>query len=573
IPDWMKQGAPFVRFSRGWLSRPEQIERWLTDYWKRQFPEDLPLTIAYWVWEKVASWVTPDYFPLYPSDDEFIALAAMNREIGGHVFPWPSGYHYTMTFEEQADGSFTWDDRERFNRVARDHAVHKRNGDLYVRKASWLQGGANACMCPGDPFTIDWMNDIADELAECGADMIQVDQVVGGAFPACYKTDHPHPPGPGAWQAEVFRTQLKTMLARLREIEPDAVVSFEEPNEHFIQYAAIQDYRDIEGRWGDPRPDELASVFNYIYHEYLPTFQSNPRRGNGFLTAYCLVNGQTPHFVPTQDIGAGPLLAGGDFEEWADDQPRGWEKVGGYQGAVWNGKCARDETVKHSGDSSMRLENGADESVQVSRNVIIGDSFRRGRTYRVSAWIRTEDLAQVNGVNFGTLTHQLKSTGAGARIDMPAGTDDWARGDITLTIPEGTDFLRIMCHVDGPGKVWVDDVLLEEAGADGAFAEVRRPETPPDHDIMSRWVDLYSDEARPYLLFGRTLHPPKLECDSMEHGGSTYPAVLHNAYRAPDGSEVAILANATNEAQSATLQWHGDTVHLSLDPWEARLVR
>ena len=46
-----------------------------TNYWKKQFP-DAPLITAYWGWEKIANWVTPDYFPLFPSDDQFTKLVA-----------------------------------------------------------------------------------------------------------------------------------------------------------------------------------------------------------------------------------------------------------------------------------------------------------------------------------------------------------------------------------------------------------------------------------------------------------------------------------------------------------------
>ena len=33
-----------------------------------------PLITAYWGWEKIGNWVTPDYFPVYPSDEQFTQL-------------------------------------------------------------------------------------------------------------------------------------------------------------------------------------------------------------------------------------------------------------------------------------------------------------------------------------------------------------------------------------------------------------------------------------------------------------------------------------------------------------------
>lgn len=33
-----------------------------------------------------------------------------------------------------------------------------------------------------------------------------------------------------------------------------------------------------------------------------------------------------------------------------------------------------------------------------------------------------------------------------------------------------------MLHVNGPGTVWIDDIVLEEIGTDGQAAVVERPE-------------------------------------------------------------------------------------------------
>jgi hypothetical protein len=564
VPEWLKSGPAMVRFSRGWLAQPDVIERWLNEYWLKRFPRRTPLIVAYWGWEKVASWVTPDYFPCFPSDEVFMRLARMDRRIGGHVFPWPSGYHYTLTYGAREDGTFEWDDRERFARVAEPHAVVNRDGSIWRMKPSWLQGGETSCLCPGDPWTIDWFNHTSEELIRRGADIVQVDQVVGGRFPACYSTKHGHPLGPGLWMAEVFREQLKTMLQACREIDPQAVVCFEEPNEHFIQQAFIQDYRDLEPPWSGPAP-ERASVFNYLYHEYLPTFQSNPRAGDKLSEAYCLVNGEIPHFVPSQAIGSGPLLDNGDFEEWSSGRAVSWDKVAGWQGETWNGTFARDEQEKHGGRYSIRLESAEGDTVQVSRNLSLGDAFRIGGTYRLSAWMKSRELARPNHIMVGALTNDLRSRG-GWQLQMPAPDEGWVRRETTFTVPAGADFLRIMMHLSGPGAVWVDDMVLEEVLPDGTAREVMRPEVPPDHDLMHRWVELFSGEGRPYLLHGRMLHPPKLEVEGAA-------PILCNAFRAPDGSEAVVMVNAADEPQRVKLTWKGRGQTVALEPWEVALLK
>ena len=566
IPAWMKAGPAMIRFNRAWLASPERIEQWLATYWERRFPR-APLITAYWGWEKHESWVTPDYFPLYPSDEQFRALVARNRKRGYHAFPWPSGYHWTLTFAKQADGTFTWDDRERFDRIERAHAIHDRKGEFYHSARSWLQGGETSCLCPGDPWTLRWWNeDVCRPLAQRGCEMIQVDQVVGGGFPYCYHVGHGHPPGPGPWMSEVFARQLRGMYETCRAVERDAVIGVEEPNELFNHLVGIQDYRDIEpaGEW--------ASVFNYLYHEYLPTFQSNPRAGDVPMLAWCFANGMIPHWVPHWPPRPEPAPANGNFEDATGKPASGWDKVGGYQGKVWNGKAFRDDVEKHGGAASLRLENEGEETVQVSQNVMVGRPLVIGRTYRLSAWMKTERLDRPNAINCGTLTTDVKSTGAGGRLPFPTAGAGWARAACDFTVPEGSSFLRIMIHVEGPAKVWVDDVQLEEVQATGTVPAMMAGE-PLEHPLLENWVSLFHGEGRPYLLLGRMLHPPKLDAGTISYRGRPFPALLHNAYRAPDGSEAVIVVNASDTTQTGRLTWKGRTVEIRLEKGGARLWR
>jgi hypothetical protein len=570
IPTWMKSGPAMVRFGREWLARPERIEKWLADYWKKEFPQ-APLITAYWGWEKVGNWVTPDYFPLFPSDEQFTNLVARSRALGCHAFPWPSGYHWTLMYRKQDDGSFYWDDRERFDRVARAHAVVERNGKVYAHDRSWLAGGQTSCMCPGDPWTLRWWNEATCvPLARRGCEMIQVDQVVGGGFPFCYSRQHAHPPGPGLWMTEVFTKQLRTMAAECRAVERDAIVCFEEPNERFNHLAGIQDYRDCE------TPHEPASVFNYLYHEFLPTFQSNPHAGDTAMAAYCFANGQIPHLVPSLRAG-GPALANGGFEETnsADGFVAGWEHLRGYQGRVWNGQAYRDEAEKHDGVASLRLENtAATDVVQVSQNVTVSDGLVVGRKYRLSAWLETGAMARPSGIGFAMLKPGLVSAGVGGRLIFPAAGAGWTRGSAEFTVPEGAAMLRIMIHIEGQAKAWVDEMTLEEVLPDGSTRTAMCSKTPPAHKLMQRWVELYHGEGQPYLQFGRMLHPPKLAAETIIwRGNKPFAAVQHNAWRAPDGSEAVIAVNATSTKQLATLHWKGREHRLALEAGDAVLVR
>lgn len=584
LPAWMKEGPALVRFGRDWLAEPGRIERWLTEYWRKRFPS-APLITAYWGWERIGNWVTPDYFPLFPGDGQFTQLVARSRAMGCHAFPWPSGYHWTLTYQKQADGSFAWDDRKRFDEVARAHAVQNRDGKTYLRTPSWLAGGDTSCMCGGDPWTLRWWNeDICAPLAQRGCEMIQVDQVVGGSFPACFNPAHPHPPGPGRWQTESFARQLQTMRETMRRIQPDAVVCFEEPNEWFNHLVGIQDYRDGE------TPHERASVFNYLYHEFLPTFQSNPRGDDLELAAHCLVDGQMPHLVPSGRDLAEPVLVNGGFEPRAGRRGAGmgWDQVHSYQGVDWTGKAGEDSIEKYGGAASLRLDNtNKTDIVQVSQNVqVCVDGLAPGRNYRLGAWLKTGHMDKPNAVGFCFLTTGTRSVGQGGQLPFPANGSGWQRVSADFTVPEGAGLLRVMINLVGPARAWVDDMTLEELLPEGGTKPVVYSGASPVAKFMQQWVALYHGEGRPWLQFGRMLHPPPLACASntyqarsrgknipATHTARTMPAVLHNAFRAPDGAEAVVLANPTPDAQRAKWTWHGRTTDLEIPPASAMLVK
>jgi hypothetical protein len=294
------------------------------------------------------------------------------------------------------------------------------------------------------------------------------------------------------------------------------------------------------------------------------------------MAAYCFANGQIPHLVPSFRAGGLALINGG-FEETNSTRNfvSGWEHLSGYQGRVWNGKANRDDAEKHDGAASLRLENTvASDVVQVSQNIIVGDGLVAGKRYRLSAWMKTGVMARLNGIGFAMLKPELASAGAGGRLAFPAAGAGWTRGSAEFTVPEGAAMLRIMIHIEGKAKVWVDDMTLEEVLPDGLPRAALRPNTPPDHKLMRRWVELYHGEGRPYLQFGRMLHPPKLAAETIVwRGNKPFSAVQHNAWRAPDGSESVIAVNATSTQQLATLHWKGREHRLVLKVGDAVLIK
>lgn len=574
LPGWLKQGPAMVRFTRSWLAQPKLIESWLRDYWSKELSAPAPLITAYWGWEQAGKWVGPDYFPAYPSDECFRHLVQLGRDLGAHTFLWPSGYHYSLSYGKRLDGSFLWDRREELDSIARPHVVVNRDGQTLVRDCIWLRGGQHCAMCPGDPWTIDWLNRAAVDCARHGAEIVQVDQVVGGKFPVCYSRSHAHPPGPGRWSTDVFRRQLQTMVHECRKSEPDTVVGFEEPNEWFLPEIGIQDYRDCDLIWGGREP---ASVFSYLYHEYMPMlFQSNRSQSghDPYALAWCLVEGQIPHLAPRWGIGPGPMVVDGGFEQCSDEGPGEFARTMLYPGESWyGGETEIDGQVRHSGQASLKLYNlTASEGAMASQNYEITDDFRPGRTYRLSVWMRSSQIVNPGAVVLKALAPGMKLLQTW-EMRCPADQPKWSRGEVVFSMPEGTTLLRVMLTLKGPGAVWLDDLKIEELLADGTAIDVQRPSLPVDHELMRQWIALYRGEGRPYLLFGKMLHPPRLAVTTPGPAGvDSQPPVLHNAFEAPDGSRAVVLVNWTTSPQTVRLTWMGRDHAVELKPNEVRLM-
>lgn len=574
LPDWIKQGPAIVRFTRAWLSEPKMIESWYRDYWQKEYPGKSPLITAYWGWEHVGKWVGPEYFPAYPSDEQFRQLVRLGRDLNAHAFLWPSGYHYSLSYGKRLDGSFLWDNRASFDASARPHTVVKRNGESEVRDCAWLRGGQHCIICPGDPWGLDWLNHSAVECAQHGAEIIQIDQACGGYFPICYSRTHNHPPGPGLWTTEAFHRQLQTMARQCRAVEPDTVLGFESPNEWYLQKIGIQDYRDCDLIWSGVEP---ASVFAYLYHEYVPTlFQSNrDQTGHDpWALAWCLVHGQIPHLAPRLGIGAGPMIIDGGFERFSDEGSIEFPRTMMYPGGPWSdGETQIDRVEHHSGRASLKLYNLNPKGWALAgQNYPIGETFRPGRTYRLSVWMKSRQVAKPNGLILKAFAPGMNALQAW-QIPYPADQAEWGPSQVDFTMPEGTTVLRVMLILEGAGTAWLDDLKMEEVLPDGRTLEVQRPALPVDHAFMRQWITLYHGEGRPYLALGKMLHPPRLEAGAPVSAGTRrLPPVMHNAFEAPDGSQAVVLANWTANAQSVKLAWKGRIHAIELQPNEVRLV-
>ena len=590
VPGWLKEGPAMVRFRRrhtyykpnvrleyhhDWYSHLDHIEGWLNDYWKSQF-SDVPLIVTFWGWEGASSWISPWYFPPYPSEEGLRQRVKAVRDAGGHPFFWPSGYHWAVTFNQRDDGTFALDNREKFENVGKPHAAITRDGSHFAKTDFWLNGGTNCVLCRGDAWTRRWLNDTAMELTKRGADLIQVDQVTYGCGPkergCCYSDQHGHPPGPGPWFVESFIEQLRTMRRESGRLNPDMILGFEGAQEFFLQQIGIQDYRDYEVNWNPGATERRpASVFTYLYHEFVPFFQSNPEGfrgkpagGNMLLTAHSLVDGQMPHVVPHWPLEPVSALENGGFEQCTDNVPDGWSLAQEAGVSKSGGVFRCDSTIKHSGRFSLRLETTRDgETLHMAQSIGVGEHEREvgshgpeaGKSYRVSLWRKANKLGKESKVAIEALGIDGRATGNWS-IPLVA-CSDWQRADVEFAIPKRTSSFRVTMDLTGPCKAWVDDVTLEELGDDGISQPVmQKPILSAEHKLAVQWIRLFHGEGRPYLLLGQMLHPPRL---AAEDAGYTTTQPIYA--RVP----LHIYGSGNKIIQTAPINISGDTEWVQKD--------
>ncbi|MDX9981557.1 MAG: DUF6259 domain-containing protein [Lentisphaeria bacterium] len=197
----------------------------------------------------------------------------------------------------------------------------------------------------------------------------------------------------------------------------------------------------------------------------------------------------------------------------------------------------------------------------------------------------------------------------------------WEKRELAFTVPEGAVRATLFLYLQGKGRIWFDELELTEVGKagnllpNGAFEEWgdgvgtpagwQSPASKRDHgvertnairrdedskhgggfalcltnDTDDEWTEanvtipvgtgglaIGKDYRLGLWLKAQGMGPwrrePPLEV----------PAIFHNAFRAPDGSEAVVLINVTDQPQAGRLTWDGGESELTLAPWEVRLL-
>jgi putative heme-binding domain-containing protein len=214
-------------------------------------------------------------------------------------------------------------------------------------------------------------------------------------------------------------------------------------------FAALQDPRNSEDRW---IPDAATSAA--------------ARNDAGFIKAV-LSNYKPAATGPANDSPTN-LLPNASFEEQRNGQPAGWRtSTHSGRGELTVGEIGRTGTRS----AKIVSEQGGDISWSVRVPV-------KPRTdYRLSGWIKTENVRKVGGANGAMLNvHELQDPVRGGTKAL-VGDNDWTAVQLNFNSGEMRD-VTINCLFGGWGRVtgtaWFDDLELAPAAGSELAGEVGR---------------------------------------------------------------------------------------------------
>ncbi|MDD4872336.1 MAG: DUF6259 domain-containing protein [Kiritimatiellae bacterium] len=282
IPKWITEPTLIFTYSlRGQMQdkKPgnrqplvlDQVERWGKVV-------DAPITCLIMSWEKLDTWVTPDYFPPYGGESEFTAMTKELHARGNHTMVFLSGLHWTLHKD------LAGPDRPRvlvnqeadFNRRGRAFAISDAKGEAEINGTPDKGVGQTATICSSTALAREILVDTSLQCQKLGIDCVQVDQIVGGGMRECYHPKHNHPPGGGTWCSRALYRIFEEIRKTGKNRDPNFAFSIEEPGEFYLPLLDTYHARDLhQGRWPRSGAGVLGvPLFTHVYHDYLAGYGS-----------------------------------------------------------------------------------------------------------------------------------------------------------------------------------------------------------------------------------------------------------------------------------------------------------
>ncbi len=178
-------------------------------------------------------------------------------------------------------------------------------------------------------------------------------------------------------------------------------------------------------------------------------------------------------------VAVGPALAAGPTQGAAETKGAGWLVGGSNPGDYrvdFEPRGGRHGTAAALLQPVVSAPHGF---VTVLR--CPGAAPYRGRRLRLSAWVKAEDVGGWSGLWMRVDPAVGKGSLAFDNMQPRAirGTRDWRRYQVVLDVAPEAGRICYGFLLDGPGRVWVDDVALDEVGTDVPETSQYRPERAP----------------------------------------------------------------------------------------------
>ena len=202
------------------------------------------------------------------------------------------------------------------------------------------------------------------------------------------------------------------------------------------------------------RIEIIPAVFSIGYSNGI--LAHDPNLAEGILAR------DVPHVVRNGVAELQPLaeaqIKNGGFEQAQENRFPGFS----FQDAPGQSTFA-DRQVVHAGSGSCRIEPGKAKSEGGNARVVQNVKVRPHACYRLSAWVKTKDLAPTGSfhlVAMGAASPGRTLTFREGGVDP---TQDWKKIDVVFNSLDQTAVnLYAGFWGDGSGTLWIDDLQLEE---------------------------------------------------------------------------------------------------------------
>lgn len=282
VPKWMTEPSLILTYSlRGQMPDGTVGDRRSTvveqvDGWREVV--GAPITCLIMSWEKLDTWVTPDYFPPYGGESEFAAMTKALHARGHHTMVFLSGLHWTLHKDLAGPDRprVVVDQQAEFDRRGRALAISDAQGQAVISGKPTEGVGQTATICSSTPLAREILLGASMRCQQLDIDCVQVDQIVGGGMKECLHPRHDHPPGGGNWCSEALYRLFGEIRKEGKARDPNFGFSIEEPGELYLPLLDTYHARDLhQGRWPRSGAGVMGvPLFTHVYHDYIAGYGS-----------------------------------------------------------------------------------------------------------------------------------------------------------------------------------------------------------------------------------------------------------------------------------------------------------